>query len=102
MSRYMPESWGPYPENQPARSVRRRLDPRSLGRLATLYEHKVFTEAAVWDVNSFDQRCVELGKQLALPLIEALTGNGAAPAEPDSSMAGLLAALKELRISTHA
>ena len=43
----------------------RHLDPRMLGRLIALYEHKVFTEGAVWDINSFDQWGVELGKELA-------------------------------------
>ena len=46
----------------------RRLDPRTLGRLIALYEHKVFTEGAVWDINSFDQWGVELGKELASSL----------------------------------
>ncbi len=46
----------------------RHLDPRMLGRLIALYEHKVFTEGAVWDINSFDQWGVELGKELASSL----------------------------------
>ncbi len=41
------------------------LDPRTLGRLIALYEHKVFVEAAIWDINPFDQWGVELGKELA-------------------------------------
>ena len=51
-----------------ARSSIERLDPRTLGRLIALYEHKVFTEGAVWDINSFDQWGVELGKELASSL----------------------------------
>ena len=43
----------------------RELDPRTLGRLIALYEHKVFVEAAIWDINPFDQWGVELGKELA-------------------------------------
>ena len=43
----------------------RQLDPRTLGRLIALYEHKVFVEAAIWDINPFDQWGVELGKELA-------------------------------------
>ena len=39
--------------------------PRNLGRLIALYEHKVFTQGVVWNINSFDQWGVELGKQLA-------------------------------------
>ena len=46
------------------RSLYRRLDPRTLGRLLALYEHKVFVMGAVWGVNSFDQWGVELGKVL--------------------------------------
>jgi glucose-6-phosphate isomerase len=42
-----------------------RLDPRTLGRLVALYEHAVFIQAAVWQINPFDQWGVELGKQLA-------------------------------------
>ena len=42
-----------------------KLDPRMLGRLIALYEHKVFVEAAVWNINPFDQWGVELGKELA-------------------------------------
>ncbi len=51
-----------------------RLDPRTLGRLIALYEHKVFVQGVVWNVNSFDQWGVELGKRLAavlLPEIQA-------------------------------
>ena len=42
-----------------------RIDARNLGRLLALYEHKVFTQGVIWNVNSFDQWGVELGKQLA-------------------------------------
>ena len=41
------------------------LTPHALGALIALYEHKVFVEAAIWDINPFDQWGVELGKQLA-------------------------------------
>jgi glucose-6-phosphate isomerase len=52
--------------NRPSTLIRfRRLDPRTLGSLVALYEHKVFTEGAIWGVNSFDQWGVELGKKLA-------------------------------------
>lgn len=46
-----------------------RLDPRSLGRLIALYEHKVFVQGVVWDINSFDQWGVEYGKQLAAGML---------------------------------
>ncbi len=48
-----------------------RLDPRTLGRLIALYEHKVFVQGVVWDINSFDQWGVEYGKQLAASRILA-------------------------------
>ena len=52
--------------NRPSTLIRfKRLDPRTLGSLVALYEHKVFTEGAIWGINSFDQWGVELGKRLA-------------------------------------
>jgi len=52
--------------NRPSTLIRfRRLDPKTLGSLVALYEHKVFTEGAIWGINSFDQWGVELGKRLA-------------------------------------
>ncbi|MGE0460013.1 MAG: glucose-6-phosphate isomerase [Vicinamibacterales bacterium] len=55
-----------FPGNRPSTTiVYRKLDPRTLGMLLAMYEHKVFTMGAVWGVNSFDQWGVELGKQLA-------------------------------------
>ncbi len=56
-----------------------RLTPSVLGQLVALYEHKVFTQGAIWDVNSFDQWGVELGKSLAQAIIPELE----ADAEPD-------------------
>ncbi|MEE2681401.1 MAG: glucose-6-phosphate isomerase [Planctomycetota bacterium] len=50
-----------------------RLDPRTLGRLVALYEHKVFTQGTIWNINSFDQWGVELGKVLAKKIIPELT-----------------------------
>jgi glucose-6-phosphate isomerase len=55
-----------FPGNRPSNTiVLKKLDPRSLGALIALYEHKVFVQGAIWNVNSFDQWGVELGKQLA-------------------------------------
>src|SRR5579872_5369397 len=75
----------------------RRLDPRTLGRLIALYEHKVFTEGVVWDIDSFDQWGVELGKELALSLAPIVSNAAAAISELDSSTAGLVAHLRALR-----
>ena len=78
-----------FPGNRPSNSlVYDRLAPRVLGSLIALYEHKIFVQGIVWDINSFDQMGVELGKQLAnaiLPeLLEGATGRH------DSSTAGLI------------
>jgi glucose-6-phosphate isomerase len=55
-----------FPGNRPSTTiVYRKLDARTLGTLLAMYEHKVFTMGAIWNVNSFDQWGVELGKQLA-------------------------------------
>ncbi|MGC9955661.1 glucose-6-phosphate isomerase [Roseiarcus sp.] len=75
----------------------RRLDPRMLGRLIALYEHKVFTEGAVWDIDSFDQWGVELGKELALSLAPVVADKAAGTAALDASTAGLVAHLRGLR-----
>ena len=69
------------------------LTPFRLGTLIALYEHKIFTQGAIWNIDSFDQWGVELGKQLAGPLLKALTSGGEAGAG-DSSTRGLLAYLR--------
>jgi glucose-6-phosphate isomerase len=50
-----------------------RLDPLTLGRLIALYEHKVFVQSVIWDINPFDQWGVELGKKVADKLIPVVT-----------------------------
>lgn len=74
----------------------RRLDPFTLGMLIALYEHKVFVQGVIWDINSFDQWGVELGKQLAKKILPQLTG-AADPAAHDCSTSGLIAAIKAFR-----
>jgi len=68
------------------------LDPFALGRLIALYEHRVFVEGALFNINSFDQWGVELGKELATGLLPVLEGRESADGH-DSSTAGLVAAL---------
>jgi glucose-6-phosphate isomerase len=52
-----------------------RLEPRSLGRLIAWYEHKVFVQSVIWDINPFDQWGVELGKKLAVAMTQpVITG----------------------------
>jgi len=65
------------------------LTPYSLGQLIALYEHKVFVQSVIWDINPFDQWGVELGKQMATTLIEPLSGSRA-DAAFDPSTNGLL------------
>jgi len=60
-----------YPGNRPSSTLRLdTLDARGLGRLIAAYEHKVFTQGAIWNINSFDQWGVELGKQLAKRILD--------------------------------
>ncbi|WP_046119944.1 glucose-6-phosphate isomerase [Ensifer aridi] len=68
------------------------LDPFALGRLIALYEHRVFVEGALFNINSFDQWGVELGKELATGLLPVVEGKESAEGH-DSSTAGLVAAL---------
>ena len=76
--------------NKPTNSILfQKLTPRTLGMLIALYEHKIFTQGIIWNINSFDQWGVELGKQLAKAILPEL----AAPEEVtshDSSTNGLI------------
>ena len=73
-----------------------RLDAFSLGRLIALYEHKVAVQGCLWDIDSFDQWGVELGKQLASGILPELTP-GAPPGAHDSSTNALIARFRALR-----
>src|SRR5271170_310180 len=74
-----------------------KLTPRTLGRLIALYEHKVFVEAAIWDINPFDQWGVELGKELASRLAPIVSDRASDISKLDASTAGLVAHLRKLR-----
>ncbi|HTJ72730.1 MAG TPA: glucose-6-phosphate isomerase [Actinospica sp.] len=75
-----------------------KLTPSILGQLIALYEHKVFTQGAVWNINSFDQWGVELGKVLAKKIEPELTPDGTPlPEAHDSSTDALVAKYRELR-----
>jgi glucose-6-phosphate isomerase len=74
-----------------------RLTPNALGQLVALYEHRVFTEGAVWNINSFDQWGVELGKKLALAIIPELALDAAPPSHHDSSTNALIARYRAQR-----
>ena len=86
-----------FPGNRPSTTLLlERINPRSLGALIALYEHRVFTSGALWGINSFDQWGVELGKSLSNRLLPMLQGQGAGTPEVlalDGSTAGLLARL---------
>ncbi len=69
-----------------------RLSPKTLGALIALYEHKVFVEGVLWDINSFDQWGVELGKTLATAVLGELQGGVAGV--HDASTAALIERLK--------
>ena len=70
--------------------IYRMLDPRTLGRLIALYEHRVFVEGTMFDINSFDQWGVELGKELATDLLPVVEGKEDAAKKHDASTAGLV------------
>ena len=72
------------------------LTPRTLGRLIALYEHKVFTQGVVWNIDSFDQWGVELGKELAGRLVPIVSDAQASTEGLDSSTAGLIAGMRRL------
>jgi glucose-6-phosphate isomerase len=73
-----------------------RLTPFALGSLVALYEHVVFTQGAIWGIDSFDQWGVELGKELAVALAPAVTA-GAPDASADGSTARLVSLIGRLR-----
>ncbi len=73
------------------------LTPRTLGRLIAIYEHKVFVEAMIWNINPFDQWGVELGKELASRLAPIVSDANADTGSLDASTAGLIAHIRKLR-----
>jgi len=83
--------------NRPTNSILfRKLTPRTLGSLIALYEHKIFVQGVIWNIFSFDQWGVELGKQLAKKILPELLDRGSVSSH-DSSTNGLINRYKELR-----
>jgi glucose-6-phosphate isomerase len=76
------------------------LTPETLGKLVALYEHSVFTQGAIWGIDSFDQWGVELGKVLAQRIIPELESAGAPQLKHDSSTNALIARYRERRQKT--
>src|ERR1700723_2724089 len=73
------------------------LTPRVLGTLVALYEHSVFTQGAIWDIDSFDQWGVELGKVLAVKIIPELTAKAEPALDHDSSINALIRKYRSLK-----
>ncbi len=83
--------------NRPTNSILfKQLTPRTLGSLIAMYEHKIFTQGVIWNIFSFDQWGVELGKQLAKSILPELKHDEQVTSH-DSSTNGLINAYKELR-----
>ncbi|MFK4763500.1 glucose-6-phosphate isomerase [Desulfobaculum sp. SPO524] len=83
--------------NRPSNTIlMRELTPTSLGALIALYEHKIFVQGALWDINSFDQMGVELGKQLAATIQKELADD-VPVASHDASTNALINAYKSMR-----
>jgi glucose-6-phosphate isomerase len=86
-----------FPGNSPTNSILfQKLDPRTLGALIALYEHKVFVQGMIWNLNSFDQWGVELGKQLAQKILPELDGKETVSSH-DASTNGLINYFKAKR-----
>lgn len=83
--------------NSPSNTiVFKKMDPYTLGMLIAMYEHKVFVQGVVWNVDSFDQYGVELGKQMALSILPELQGT-ASGINHDGSTNSLIGLIKRLR-----
>jgi len=94
------KSIGPHKEftgNRPTNSIMvDTVTPFTLGAMIAMYEHKIFTQGIIWDINSYDQWGVELGKQLA-KAIEPELMNNAPISSHDSSTNGLINHIKARR-----
>ena len=84
--------------NRPSTTIlAERLTPETLGKLVALYEHSVFTQGVIWDIDSFDQWGVELGKQLATRILPELDTNTATEPGHDSSTNNLIRRYREMK-----
>ena len=80
-----------FPGNRPSNTLLfNKLTPETLGMLIALYEHKIFTQGAVWNINSFDQWGVELGKKIASDIASGLESDSARDSGSDSSTRELI------------
>jgi len=84
--------------NRPSNSILfEKLDPETLGKLISMYEHKIFVQGIIWNIFSFDQWGVELGKQLANKILPELNGDKTVNGH-DGSTNALINYYKKLRI----
>jgi glucose-6-phosphate isomerase len=84
--------------NRPSNTIlATRLTPETLGQLVALYEHAVFTQGAIWQINSFDQWGVELGKVLAQRIIPEVASHTETPLNHDSSTNNLIRRYRKLK-----
>ncbi|CAG67079.1 MULTISPECIES: glucose-6-phosphate isomerase [Acinetobacter] len=80
-----------YEGNQPSTTMLlKELSPRTMGKLIALYEHKVFVQSVIWDINPFDQWGVEKGKEIANDLLPILNGESSDLSHLDDSTQGLI------------
>ena len=85
--------------NKPTNSIIiQKITPKNLGALIALYEHKIFVQGILWNINSYDQWGVELGKQLAKAILPELSDNNPVISH-DSSTNGLINFYKQQRVS---
>jgi glucose-6-phosphate isomerase len=84
--------------NRPSNTIlAQRLTPETLGKLVALYEHSVFTQGAIWNIDSFDQWGVELGKALAQRIIRELEADGEPELHHDNSTNNLIRQCRRLK-----
>jgi glucose-6-phosphate isomerase len=87
--------------NRPSNTILMdRLTPAALGKLVALYEHSVFVQGVIWDIDSFDQWGVELGKVLAQRIIPELEGKAEPALAHDSSTNNLIRRYRKLKGET--
>ena len=88
-----------FPGNRPTNAIlMEMLTPQTLGALIALYEHKIFCQGVIWNINSFDQWGVELGKVLAKEILPQLSRQDENSATHDPSTQSLLARIRAFRV----
>ncbi len=87
-----------FPGNRPSNTLLfDKLTPETIGMLIALYEHKIFTQGVIWNINSFDQWGVELGKKIASEIAEELVSGESPGSEDDSSTTELIRSFKSVQ-----